>query len=289
MDDMRMAEDDCIVHLRRRSAGRLPVMPRLAAAGHRPRARSWSIGLNRPDNIMLILDGRGEYRTGSRSLRIEAPCLFQHRSGCARSYGPDPVWDEVFLCYPAGTARRLADHGLWSTRRQVLPLSEDPSWLLLARGIASLVRAIREAPRGTEGAGTDPRVEALDQAAIAVLRLSHGLARAATAPRAVVDDALGRWMQRLAAEPGRAWAISAIAADLGWSLQHLRRRWRRRCGATPDRWLREWRLRHGRHLLSTPGISVGAAASGCGFADPLHFSRLFSRRFGQPPSSLIGC
>ena len=54
-------------------------------------------------------------------------------------------------------------------------------------------------------------------------------------------------------------------------------------GQTPQQYLLTLRLRVGRALLIQTDRSVQEIAAECGFADPLYFSRIFSRRFGESP------
>ncbi len=57
-------------------------------------------------------------------------------------------------------------------------------------------------------------------------------------------------------------------------------------GTTPRRWLELSRLSHARRLLREPGATVQGVAAACGYANPFHFSRVISRRFGLSPVQL---
>ena len=46
------------------------------------------------------------------------------------------------------------------------------------------------------------------------------------------------------------------------------------------------RLEKARQLLSTTGLNVSEVAYDTGFKNAAHFSRVFSERFGHPPSQV---
>ena len=51
--------------------------------------------------------------------------------------------------------------------------------------------------------------------------------------------------------------------------------------------INEIRLEEGRRLLKTTDYNVSEVAFRVGFKDPAYFSRLFSKKFGVPPSSML--
>lgn len=55
---------------------------------------------------------------------------------------------------------------------------------------------------------------------------------------------------------------------------------------SPGKWLMEKRLLHAKHLLAMAGKTVSDAAFESGFTSVSHFSRVFSNRFGTPPSCI---
>jgi AraC family transcriptional regulator, exoenzyme S synthesis regulatory protein ExsA len=55
---------------------------------------------------------------------------------------------------------------------------------------------------------------------------------------------------------------------------------------SPGKWLMEKRLNYAKHLIKQAGKSVSDAAFESGFKSNSHFSRAFSKRFGNPPSLL---
>lgn len=56
-------------------------------------------------------------------------------------------------------------------------------------------------------------------------------------------------------------------------------------GTSVAGWVRQMRLQEAAHLLRTSGFRVNEISRLVGFQDPLYFSRVFSAKFGVPPSS----
>ena len=69
------------------------------------------------------------------------------------------------------------------------------------------------------------------------------------------------------------------------SLSAFKRDFEQTYHTSPGKWLMEKRLNYAKHLLTTTSLSSDAAFES-GFESNAHFSRAFSKRFGNPPSSI---
>lgn len=78
-------------------------------------------------------------------------------------------------------------------------------------------------------------------------------------------------------------SLGEIAAACGRSPNHLQSRFSAAFGASPTAYARECRMREAVHLLIATPLKVQDIARRCGYEDPLHFSRVFSRFFGSSP------
>jgi len=75
-----------------------------------------------------------------------------------------------------------------------------------------------------------------------------------------------------------------MARDLHLGERTLTSHCRRVLGATPQQAFLAVRLERARALLIGTTLSVKEVAATCGFADQFHFSRVFKKRYGRPPS-----
>jgi len=82
----------------------------------------------------------------------------------------------------------------------------------------------------------------------------------------------------------RAWTIADMTALSGVSRAQLHRMFLRQFGQPPMVWLRSERLLLAKHLLVGGKTRILEIAARCGYPDPYHFSREFSRVTGISPS-----
>ncbi len=82
--------------------------------------------------------------------------------------------------------------------------------------------------------------------------------------------------------------LDALAGLAGCSVAHLTAGFRRHFGCSPIAHLIRVRLQTAHMLLRDRGCCVAEAARAVGYDDYHHFTKLFSRRFGQPPSRVRG-
>jgi AraC-like DNA-binding protein len=76
----------------------------------------------------------------------------------------------------------------------------------------------------------------------------------------------------------------ALARELGISRRHLTDCCRALYGTSPARLFLQLKLREAAALLQGHDLRVKEVSDRLGFANPYHFSRVFRREFGQPPS-----
>jgi AraC-like DNA-binding protein len=119
---------------------------------------------------------------------------------------------------------------------------------------------------------------------------------------AVCDEVLTRWADtdvRVAAELTRAWhtlvrsggtaAVGDLAADIGWSRQHLARRFGEEFGLGPKLAARVLRFERATTMLRhTPSFTtIAQVAASCGYFDQSHLDRDFVELAGCTPSQLL--
>lgn len=122
-------------------------------------------------------------------------------------------------------------------------------------------------------AGWEERFTACDEALIRVVGRSVGVRR----------ELAAAW-KALVARGGQA-AVAEVAADVGWSRQHLGARFAREFGLSPKLASRVVRFERARVLLAArPTSTVADVAAACGYYDQAHLDLDFARFAGCPPT-----
>jgi AraC-like DNA-binding protein len=152
---------------------------------------------------------------------------------------------------------------------------------------AALIGELRreaEQQRPYAGAVQDSLQEALFWRAVRDLP-AEGLSEAIRRlPRdEAVRERIGVAMERRVRENP---TVAQLARDLGMSERHLVGLCRRLLGESPARAFLRLKVRRAEELLRHRGLRVKEASDELGFANPYHFSRVFRRLTGRPPSRL---
>lgn len=79
-------------------------------------------------------------------------------------------------------------------------------------------------------------------------------------------------------------SVQQMARQLGLDRSYFCRIFKEIVGCPPNQYLVRLRLERAAELIAERGYSPAEAAAGCGYADTVNFSRMFSRHFGVPPS-----
>lgn len=103
----------------------------------------------------------------------------------------------------------------------------------------------------------------------------------------------------LAPELGRAWTVLSesggrttvtdLATDVGWTRQHLTRRFTDEFGLGPKLAARLIRFDRAQHLLRSrpPFVTIAQVAAVCGYYDQAHLDREFRDLVGAPPTEVL--
>lgn len=78
-------------------------------------------------------------------------------------------------------------------------------------------------------------------------------------------------------------SVSDMAEAAAVSRSGLQRKMKQIMGVSPIDFLKEARIKHACHLLSTTSMAVGDIAYACGYTDPKYFSRCFKASTGKSP------
>ncbi|MBQ8356183.1 MAG: helix-turn-helix transcriptional regulator [Clostridia bacterium] len=80
-------------------------------------------------------------------------------------------------------------------------------------------------------------------------------------------------------------SVARLLTDMGYSRDHLRRKFVADLGVTPNAYLTALRIDHAKKLLTQRelGLSVADVGAMCGYYDARYFSRVFKRETGFSP------
>lgn len=80
--------------------------------------------------------------------------------------------------------------------------------------------------------------------------------------------------------------VRELAVESRMSPRHITKLCRQLFGESPARYLSGLKMRRAEEMLRYQGHRVKEVSEALGFANPYHFSRVFRRHFGRPPSSV---
>ena len=122
-----------------------------------------------------------------------------------------------------------------------------------------------------------------------VVYLRRGGAGAQISPflehRAHLNSAVHRVQDHIAQHLDSPLTQAELAAAVHLSARALSRAFTTTIGITPLEYQQRLRLERGATLLAETDLTIDSIAARCGFRDPRHFRRLFTARYGAPPSA----
>ncbi|HMP76100.1 MAG TPA: AraC family transcriptional regulator [Kiritimatiellia bacterium] len=266
--------DEIFIHLRPLPR-RFPGGNRVSSVGYIARKRSHVRRAFSTVNFSFILSGRGAYRYGGREFAVEAPALILQWPGATMDYGParGGAWEELFLIYEITAADAAARWGFRPADRPVWPIRSSR---MIGEQTAWLLAHLREA----DAPGMADRFDAVCERLIL-----EALLGGPELPGGAPEDAVSRIHDLLVRQLDRDHDIDQLARDHHLSPMTFRRRWARRYGLPPHRYIMQNRMREACRLLAETAIPIKAIAPQLGFPDPLYFSRRFRRENGLPASA----
>ena len=196
-------------------------------------------------------------------------------------------WDHTGLPDPR-VPYRFLDQGPVSEQE----LKQTPKWVdvvlpWFVRGadarVSRLVAEVHRALRSPSTAATLLVAESRFLELLALVLAGSAVSTAATPGVALVQAVKSALESDLRAEID----LDALAIAHGVTRDHLTRAFARRLGQPPVAYRSGLRLEAARRLL-VEGSSVAAAAEAVGLHDPRYFTRLYTKRFGLPPSRDAG-
>lgn len=252
----------------------------------------------------VALDGRASVRARPNDV-VVLPYCDEHAMGSVQAAPRVPV--EALLPPPPWRTIPVIRHGGGGATTRILCgylQCEDLLFNPLLRALPPLVHV--RPPAGPATAWLEASIRyAIDEAehgrpggATLLARLPELLfveclrlfaqdvpARPAGWLAALHDEALGRALIRIHAEPAREWTVSSLARAAAVSRSILAERFSEVLGTPPMRYVARWRLQLASHRLRTTEDGLAAIARDVGYESEAAFGRAFKRHVGSSPGA----
>jgi AraC-like DNA-binding protein len=231
---------------------------------------------------------RGSAHVLRDSAHSEAPPLAFDYDGCpriltgdaARFGGGGPVTALIAGQFTFGAAHRNALLG------SLPPAIHLPAASTASPQLAGVVPLIlSESASPSPGSG-------IALARLADLLLLHALRHWMTGAghsscglRAVADPAVGGALRLMHARPAEPWTVERLASAVAMSRSAFAARFTQLVGEPPLQYLARWRMTRAATLLREGEQSVAAVATQVGYANPVAFTKAFSRLQGVGPGT----
>lgn len=249
---------------------RFAILPPVESIGYLPRKTTLINQSFRSCNFSFILSGHGEYRLGTVSYAVEAPCVLLQWPDEPMYYGPESSWEELYLIYPRQTQELLRNSKTFCP--ETAPVRHIPMLSAVREAIDRLAQRLNETP-------IDP--DAVDLACWEMVMASYATPASRPAENPRIDQIERRLQNNLAGHVD----YHALAASLGMSLATLRRRWADyHPGMSFSRYRESYFLQESCRRLIESDDLIKEIAAAMGFSDQYYFSRRFRQLARMTPS-----
>jgi len=249
----------------------LPVL----RVGMLPRKKQWVSERNMRDySFNLVLSGSGYLRDGDTVYTIKAPCLFFPAAFPDCTYGPNDVWEELFVVYDRSMRSELEQSGYLHDHC----IYAKPNISRMSRIIDSLTGHLNNITQP----GVVDHIDSVCENMLREAILPHG--------NGAQDDVYRKMIEireSLRRNFGEDPNIAALARECGMSRSTFRRNWERCCGIPPKQYVISVRIEHASSLLIEGGLKIKEVAYAAGFSDPLYFSKVFRKIVGMTPTEFM--
>jgi AraC-like DNA-binding protein len=102
---------------------------------------------------------------------------------------------------------------------------------------------------------------------------------------ALSDVVIAGALERIHAEPERAWTVTALAREVALSRSAFAHHFTRAVGEPPHAYLAHWRMTVASRLLRDSDLNLAEVAQRVGYASEFAFAKAFKRDYGIAPGS----
>lgn len=227
--------------------------------------------------VLAITRGQGILETATcPHLELQAGDLFILFPGEWHRFRPDPQtgWDENFIGFDGDYARHLM---------QSFFTPGEP--VLRGAATAETVKLIRSIALAAEDTSPETAPQVFAEMITLITRLVLFTRVHASGERRVIRQKINAAREQILEQSFKRIDFHGLAASLGLSYTVFRRMFQKETGHAPLEYQIEVRVSRARVLLEQTDQSVSEIAQQTGFANVFYFSKMFSKRAGQTPSS----
>lgn len=248
---------------------------RHAAVAQYPQGATYGPRLLRDYEFVWLLSGAARWESGDLDLPLRPGTLLLVRPGMRDRFSWDPRGssDHAYVHFQVVDPGVLGNVDRWPLTRALSPTDPMAAMCHYLLRLAGLP-------------GPEPKSRAND-----LVGWLLDLFVAGPLPAGDEADELQEHVDRVVVHVRGEWQSGAsramplveLAAAARISSGHLSRVFRQQFGIGPVSAIELVRLARAATLLQRSNLTVGDVSTSCGFANPFHFSRRFSRGYGMPP------
>lgn len=232
------------------------------------------------DLLICPLSGRGVLNSGAATIAASPGFLYLYEDGAAQDYGTDPEhapWHFLWCHFHPPLAWR----GLLETGAVVADgLRRFDLARLSSADSDEVISLVSRAVGHSITAGSFEDELAMNALERAFLLCGRAASAVRDPDTAFIEHIRAHVLRSLKASH----TTPQLAGLVGLSPSHLMHKFKAKTGLSVQGFVEICRLEFALRLLTTTDMPVKAVAFDSGFADPLYFTRRFSKHFGFPPS-----
>ena len=224
--------------------------------------------------LYYVESGGGWLRYRGRDVALKPGWIYLVPGDTLIAYGPARNMFIYWIHFTASTREGLDLFSLWDCSRELV--APDVSHVRTV--FADVISASRQTETPAAGAAAEGGV---------LLLLARFLqtARPQNRRRVMLLKRLGPVLDYIETHAAKRPAVAELAARAGMETSYFSVLFRELTGLPPAAYVRRRRLKTAQFLLLNSERTLQEIAAQTGFCDAFHFSRVFKREFGLPPST----
>jgi AraC-like DNA-binding protein len=248
-----------------------------------PESRSSPLALGPGDVVLLPRGGRHVLADDPRTPPLDVGCLDGSAPVNTSALGGEGA--KALVLSGGYKLDWNRPHPLLAALPDVIHVPADPG---RHPSLRSAIAVLGE-ELGSESPGSSAVVTALIDALLPLIVrawLEDGPACAGGHwPEAFSDPGVNGALERIHAEPERAWTVADFAREVGLSRAAFARRFTRAVGEPPLAYLARWRMTIAGRLLRQSDLKLAAVADRVGYRSEFAFAKAFKRDYGVAPGA----